>query len=153
MKGEIWNGELGICNFSQTLFFMNYQGYKDLECYKHAREVRMFISTLAKKFPTSEKYLLAAQILDSSRSITANITEGYGRFTYTDTRNFFIIARGSTTETMEHLCTAFDENYISDSELKTGEERCELVFKLINGYINYLDKSKNQIRKRDETNS
>ena len=55
------------------------------------------------------------------------MAEGYGRFTYTDTRNFFIIARGSTTETMEHLCTAFDENYISDNELKTGEEKFELV--------------------------
>ena len=132
---------------------MNYQGYKDLECYKQARAVRMFISTLAKKFPSSEKYLLTAQILDASRSIAVNIAEGYGRFTYTDTRNFFIIARGSTTETMEHLSTAFDENYISDSALKTGEEKCELVFKLINGYINYLDKSKNQIKKRDEPNS
>jgi len=48
---------------------MNYQGYKDLDCYKHAREIRMFISTLATKFPTSEKYLLTAQILDYSRSI------------------------------------------------------------------------------------
>jgi len=132
---------------------MNYHGYKELECCKHAREIRIFISALIKKFPVSEKYLLTSQILDSSRSITANIAEGYGRFTYTDTRNFFVIARGSTTETMEHLSTAFDENYISDNELKAGEEKCELVFKLINGYINYLDKSKNQTKNRNEPNS
>jgi hypothetical protein len=43
---------------------------------------------------------------------------------------------------MEHLTTAFDEKYITESELKTGEEKCELVFKLTNGYIGYLDKSK-----------
>ena len=46
------------------------------------------------------------------------------------------------TETMDHLSVAFDENYISEVELKEGEEKCELVFKLINGYIAYLDKSK-----------
>jgi four helix bundle protein len=128
--------------------FMNYRGYKELECYIQARVLRMFISDLVKKFPAHEKYLLIAQIVSSSRSITANIAEGYGRFTFTDTRNFFIIARGSASETMEHLSTAFDEKYISSSDLKTGEEKCELVLKLINGYIAYLDRSKKEIAKK-----
>ena len=123
---------------------MNYKGYKELECYIQARLLRKFVSELAKKFPSHEKFLLTAQIIDSSRSITRNIAEGYGRYTYSDTRNFFIIARGSVTETMEHLTTAFDEKYITEDELITGENICETVLKLINGYISYLDKSKNQ---------
>ena len=114
---------------------MNYKGYKDLECYKKARLLRIFIAGIVKKFPTHEKFLITAQVLDSSRSITTNIAEGYGRYTYTDIRNFFIIARGSTTETMEHLATAFDEKYINEENLRSGEEMCEVVFKLINGYI------------------
>ena len=121
---------------------MNYKGYKELECYIQARLLRTYISELAKKFPQHEKFLLIAQIIDSSRSVTRNIAEGYGRYTYTDTRNFFIISRGSVTETMEHLTTASDEKYITEEELKIGEEKCEFVFKLINGYISYLDKSK-----------
>lgn len=121
---------------------MNYKGYKELECYIQARLLRMFISGLVKKFPAHEKFLLTAQIVSSSRSVTANMAEGYGRYTYTDTRNFFIIARGSVTETMEHLITAYDEKYISEDELKEGEAKCELVFKLTNGYIAYLDKAK-----------
>ena len=121
---------------------MSYKGYKELECYIQARLLRMYISELAKKIPQHEKFLLTAQIIDSSRSVTRNIAEGYGRYTYTDTRNFFIISRGSVTETMEHLSTANDEKYITEEELKTGEQKCELVFKLINGYISYLDKSK-----------
>ncbi len=121
---------------------MNYKGYKELECYKEARLLRIFISELTKKFPSHERFLITAQILDASRSVTANMAEGYGRYTYSDTRNFFIIARGSLTETMEHLATAFDEKYIKEDELKTGEVKCELVFKLTNGYIGYLDKSK-----------
>ncbi len=124
---------------------MNYKGYKDLKCYIKARELRIFISDLSKKFPPFEKFLLTAQIIDCSRSVSRNIAEGYGRYTYTDTRHFFIISRGSATETMEQLTTAFDEKYITEEELKTGEEKCELVFKLINGYIAYLDKSKKQV--------
>ena len=123
---------------------MTYKVYKDLECYIQARLLIIFISELVKKFPLHEKFLLIPQIIDSSRSITRNIAEEYGRYTYSDTRNFFIIARGSVTETMEHLSTACDEKYITKDELASGEEKCELVFKLINGYISYLDKSKNK---------
>jgi four helix bundle protein len=121
-----------------------YKEYKELECYKQARLLRIFISEMVVKFPTHEKYKLTAQIVDSSRSITRNMAEGYGRFTFTDTRNFFVISRGSVTETMEHLSVAFDEKYITEEERKTGEEKCESVFKLINGYISYLDKVKQQ---------
>lgn len=123
---------------------MNYKGFKELECYKEARLLRIFTSELVKTFPSSEKYLLVSQAIDCSRSITRNIAEGYGRFTYSDTRHFFIIARGSVTETMEQLITAADEKYITLEELKIGEEKCEQVFKLINGYIAWLDKSKKQ---------
>ena len=120
---------------------MDYKGYKELKCYIEARLLRKSISILVKKFPSHEKFLLTAQIIDSSRSITRNMAEGYGRYTYSDTRNFFIIARGSVTETMENLATAFDESYITPDELTAGEQKCELVFKLTNGYISYPDKS------------
>ena len=123
---------------------MNYKGYKELECYIQARQLRVYISELVKRFPSYEKFLLTDQVIDSSRSITRNMAEGYGRYTFTDTRNFFIIARGSVTVTMEHLTTASDEKYITEDELKAGEQKCEVVFKLINGYIAYLDKMKNQ---------
>ena len=129
-----------------------YKGYKELECYKQARLLRIYVSELVKKFPLHEKFKLTAQIVDSSRSITRNMAEGYGRYTFTDTRNFFIISRGSVTETMEHLSTAYDEKFITDEELKMGEEKCESVFRLINGFISYLDKSKQQ-NKGGTTNS
>lgn len=94
------------------------------------------------KFPKGEKYELISQIKRASRSVTANIAEGYGRFTFTDTRHFFIMARGSVTETMDHLITAYDEKYLNEEELNIEQEKCEMVFKLINGFISYLDKSK-----------
>src|SRR5437868_11155797 len=94
-----------------------YKGFKDLECWKKGRALRIEISGLEKKIPPHEKYKLTSQIIHSSRSITNNIAEGYGRFTYTDTRHFFIQARGSVTETIDHLIIAFDENYITNDEL------------------------------------
>lgn len=41
---------------------------------------------------------------------------------------------------MDHLIIAYDEQYITEEELRELEQLCETVFKLINGYINYLDR-------------
>ena len=117
-----------------------YKGFKDLECWKRSRVLRNKISILVKRFPKEEKYMLVSQMIRSSRSITNNICEGYGRYTYSDTRHFFIQARGSVTETIDHLTIAFDERLISEEELQEFEILCQNIFVLINGYITYLDR-------------
>src|SRR5271170_6715425 len=120
----------------------SYLGFKELESWKKARELKMKISAIIKNFPPEEKFRLISQIINSSRSITTNIAEGYGRYTYTDTRHFFIQARGSATETIDHIITALDEKYITEEIFKELEQFVETIFKLINGYIRYLDKAK-----------
>lgn len=121
-----------------------YTGFKDLNCWKEGRALRIAVSVLVKTFPPNEKFLLTSQIVRASRSVTANIAEGYGRYTYTDTRHYFVQARGSITEAMDHLSVALDEGYITQDACSTLESKCELVFKLINGYIAYLDKSRSK---------
>ena len=119
----------------------SYRGFKDLNCWREGRELRKMISDLCKSLPDNEKFLLTSQMIRASRSITANIAEGYGRFTYTDTRHFFIQARGSVTEVLDHVILAQDEGYVSVEMAARLEEKAEIVFKLINGYIAYLERS------------
>ena len=54
---------------------------------------------------------------------------------------------------MEHLATAFDEKYIMAEELSAGEDKCELVFKLIHGYVGYPDHAKKQGNVKPKPNS
>lgn len=61
---------------------MAYQSFEDLDVWKLSRILRNQIFTLSKEFPDNEKYKLTDQIIRSSRSITANIAEGHGRFHY-----------------------------------------------------------------------
>lgn len=122
---------------------MSYGSFTDLNVYKECRKFRKEVSGLVKKhFPKEEKYLLNAQILDSSRSITANIAEGHGRFYFQDSIRFNRVSRGSLNETLEHLITAFDENYISKEILASMKEKHDTCLRLINGHIRYLEKSK-----------
>ena len=77
--------------------------FKELEVLKSAREHRKSISKLIKSFPKEEKYRLIDQILRSSRSVAANIAEGFGRYHYQENIQFCRQARGSLNETLEHL--------------------------------------------------
>ena len=88
--------------------------FYDLPVYKICRAFRKKISSIASNtFPKAEVYYLKAQVLDSSRSVTANIAEGFGRFHHQENIQFCREARGSLTETLEHMITAYDEKYIT----------------------------------------
>lgn len=118
------------------------RSFEDLELYKECREFRKEISKLAKTFPIEEKYRLADQIIRSSRSITGNIAEGHGRYHYQENIQFCRQARGSLTETLEHLICALDEEYITENQMKTYRNSYSQCLKLLNGYILYLKNQK-----------
>jgi four helix bundle protein len=88
------------------------RSFKDLKVWQKARELRTEISTLTKGFPNDEKYLLSSQMTRASRSITANIAEGHGRFHFKENIQFCRQARGSAAEMIDHLTVALDEEYI-----------------------------------------
>jgi len=128
------------------------KGFEDLEVWKEARTLRKIISELCNSFPSEEKYKLIDQILRSSRSVTANIAEGHGRFHFQENIQFCRQARGSLTETLDHLLCAFDEEYIGEAELNTLKQQYSLVLRLLNGYISYLKKRKSDTITKIETN-
>ena len=117
-------------------------GFETLEVWKEARIFRIIIIDLCKKLPQEEKYRLIDQLKRSSRSVTANIAEGYGRFHYLDNIRFCRDARGSLNETFDHLTVAFDEDYINGETLLQYKQQFTKALKLLNGYIGYLKKQK-----------
>ncbi|PWK16835.1 four helix bundle protein [Arcicella aurantiaca] len=126
------------------------QRFYDLEAWKLARELKNEVARIAKRFPTEERYALISQIIRSSRSVTANISEGYGRNNYKETIHFCRIARGSLEETLNHLIDAFDEEYITNEELKILKEKVDVCLKVLNGYIGYLRKNQKNKGKKDD---
>lgn len=127
---------------------MKLNSFTELECWKEARMLRKDISVLAKTFPPEEKYDLVSQIKRSSRSVTANIAEGHGRFHYQENTQFCRQARGSLTETLDHLITAYDEGYISEEKLNEFQQKLEKCLRILNGFIGYLQRAKDQSNKK-----
>lgn len=118
-----------------------YQSFTELEAWKKARTVKNEIRELANSFPKEEQFRLTDQIIRSSRSVTANIAEGHGRFTYKDQLHFCIQARGSLSETLNHLIDAFDCKYISVEQLVHCKTMIAEAERTLNGYINFLRKN------------
>jgi four helix bundle protein len=119
----------------------SHQSFTELEVWKKARVFKNEIFDLVKSFPLEEKYRLADQLIRSSRSVNSNIAEGHGRFTYKDQLHFCVQARGSLSETYNHLIDAFDCNYLRLEQLKIFKTKIDEIERLLNGYISFLRKN------------
>lgn len=101
------------------------RGHRDLKVYQSAYRLAMEIFNQSKIFPKEERYSLTDQIRRSSRSVAANIAEGYRKRRYP---NMFVSkmadADSEATETQVWLDFACDCDYLS-------KERRD---KLVSGY-------------------
>ena len=127
--------------------------FKDLKVWQQARELRNHIFILAKKLPDEEQYRLKDQLIRATRSVTANIAEGYGRFHYQEYIQYSRQARGSVYEILDHLICAEDQGLINSEELEKFREKIEDCIRLLNGFIRYLKhvKEKGSVQESDVT--
>ena len=123
---------------------MGYRSSEELEVYKSAREFRKKIYKLIKKLPPEEKYNLADQMRRASLSLTNNIAEGHGRYHFQENIQFCRVSRGSLMELIDDLNTCIDEEYFALDYLEELKKEGYTVNKMLNGYIAYLEKRKNQ---------
>ena len=78
--------------------------YWQLDAYKLAKEGRLRIFQLSKKFPKEEMYSLTDQIRKSSRSVCSHIAEAWGRRPYrADFINKLNMAESEALETQSWL--------------------------------------------------
>lgn len=116
--------------------------FEELECWKACRALRIWVrKSVVSELSSEEKFLLKDQLVRASRSTTANIAEGHGRFHFLDNAKFCRNSRGSCFEVLDHLITAQDEEYINEETVVAGRERINAAVRLLNGYVAYLNRS------------
>jgi four helix bundle protein len=99
----------------------------------------MEIFNVSRNFPKEERYSLTDQVVRSSRSISANIVEGWGKRIYeNEFKRHLIYALGSLEETKTWLCFAKDCNYIAGEVFDILNLKCnELGAKIYKLYENW----------------
>lgn len=90
-----------------------YKSFKDMPVWQRAMQVAESIFSATEHLPKKEDYGLTSQIRRSALSVPANIAEAFGRSHTLDKINFYYNARGSLTETQNHLEYAKRVGYIT----------------------------------------
>ena len=122
----------------------NKKDFTSLDAWKKCRELKnLLYKEVIPKLPKEEKYNLDIQIRKVAVSSTANISEGYGRFHYQESMQFYRISRGSLYELKDHLISCLDLNYITSELFDKLFQMAEEAIKLLNGYIRYIKGKKN----------
>lgn len=114
------------------------RGFEDLECYQLALEVMSKIHAFSKSLPQDEKYDLYTQIRRSSKNVTGNIAEAYGRYHYLDSLHYYSIARGELNETLAHLVNARVLEYINQSDFESLYQLIRHTEQVLNGFMSYV---------------
>lgn len=117
---------------------VKYGDFRDLDTWKRCREIRRKMWTLCKSFPGEEKYRLSDQMIRASRSSTANIAEGYGRFHFQENIQFCRQARGSLYELIDHVLVAEECEYIDNALAEGLIDEIKTSIIVLNEYIKYL---------------
>lgn len=89
------------------------RSFLDLEVYKEAFQLSLEIEELLKSYPASEKFLLVDQMKRATRSIPAQIAEGYARReSLKDFQRYIRDCIGEGNEMINHLLLSKHKGYI-----------------------------------------
>jgi four helix bundle protein len=108
--------------------------YSDLLVYKQAYRLALDVSKVTKGFPKQEQFELGRQIRNCSRSVAANIVEGWAkRNSAAEFKRHLIISSGECAETKFWIDLATDEGLVDPKRAGSlGSEYAKLGFMLHN---------------------
>jgi len=117
------------------------RSFEDLIVWQRAHQFFLDVVQDVDAFaPRMAARVIANQVLRSASSISANIAEGFGRRRGKEYTHYLIVARGSTTETLDWYLKCRDLHLIDSavflSRLATLEEVLKMLNRMISQQLN-----------------
>ncbi len=102
----------------------------DLKVYNQSYDLALRINKEILKLPRFEKYVLCDQMMRASRSVPANIAEGYAKKrSALEFKKFLTSALGSANEMIVHLRFAKDLDYLLSKFCNEAIEEYNIISK------------------------
>ena len=111
--------------------------FEKLEVWQAARIYKKTVYQITGSFPKEELFGLTSQIRRSAGSITSNLAEGSGRASDKDKAHFTNIAYTSALETIDHIITALDMNFISKETYIDSRKSLDEIINKLNALYKY----------------
>ena len=109
-------------------------GFEDLDVWRRAFDISLVVHKKSLTFPHIEQYALGDQIRRASKSICANIAEGFPkqRVSKLEFKRYLMMSLASANEmlTWVKFCKALE--YINDDEFKVWHEEYSSICKMLN---------------------
>jgi four helix bundle protein len=111
------------------------KSFEDLEVFQRAYKVSLEIHRLSMEFPKREQYGLADQVRRASKSICANIAEGFAKQHHSkaEFKRYLIMAIGSSDEMRVWLRYCLDLSYITEDTWNSWRDEYKEISKMLQG--------------------
>lgn len=111
----------------------------DIDAYKHSFQLSNTVWDFVVNWSPFNKDTVGKQFVRSVDSISANIAEGFGRYSKKDKIRFYRISKGSLYESLDWNEKARVRGLLSDKEYQAVFNELEQIPKLLNQLIKYTD--------------
>ena len=111
------------------------QGFEDLDVFRRAYRASLEVHRASLEFPRIEQWALADQIRRASKSICANLVEGFGRQAWSkaEFRRFLMMATGSADEMQVWTLYARDLGYIGTDLAERWQSEYREIARMLQG--------------------
>ena len=116
---------------------------EELQVYQLSMEIAERIWNIVINWNYFEKDTIGKQLVKAADSVSANLSEGFGRYFYKENKQFCYYSRGSLFETKTWLRKAFNRKLIEENEYITFAKDLETIGIKLNNYINTIGKTPN----------
>jgi len=113
----------------------NVKTFEDLEVFRRAYDISLAVHRASLHFPQIEQRALADQIRRASKSICANIAEGFGkqRRSSAEFRRYLLMAIGSADEMQVWLRYCCDLGYMDTKTCDDWRDEFRQIAKMLQG--------------------
>jgi four helix bundle protein len=114
------------------------QSFEDLDVFKRAYRISLEVHRITIDLPKEEQYELGSQLRRASKSICANLAEGYAKqhISKAEFKRFILMALGSSEEMRVWLRYCLDLGYISESQWEQWRQEYTEISKMLSGLHN-----------------
>lgn len=112
-----------------------------LEVYNMADDFSDAVWDIVIKWDYFTKDTIGKQLVRSADSISANIAEGYGRYFYKESKQFYFYSRGSIQETKAWLSKCLRRKLIVKETCEQLIKLCKKLLLMLNAFIKFVSNS------------
>jgi len=113
----------------------------ELRIYQMAMEFAEKVWNVVIGWDWFAKQTIGRQWVEVADSVGANISEGFGRYHFKDSKNFLYYSRGSLSESKTWLTKAYSRNLISQEEYSALSADIKDLGIKLNNYIHTIGKN------------